>query len=144
LDGRRRQRLADQAGLVRLLALLGLLGAVASAPPPPTVTGPRETESARPVFRFQAKGANGFRCAFDSRNLHACKSPYSQRLAVGSHVLRVQTVGRKGARSRVALVTVRVLTPVPRLPTGAPLAVGDGAGAGAVGEDTIWVPTTAD
>jgi streptogramin lyase len=58
--------------------------------------------------------------------------------------LRVQAVGRKGARSRVVSVTVRVLTPVPRLATGAPLVVGDGAGAPAVGDDTVSVPTTAD
>jgi hypothetical protein len=129
---------------VRLLALLGLAGALASAPPAPTVTGPRETESTRPVFRFQSKGATGFRCAFDSRVLHRCKTPYSQALGVGSYMLRVQAMGRAGTRSRVVSATVRMLTPVPRLSVGSPVAVGDGAGAPAVGDDTVWVPTTAD
>jgi hypothetical protein len=130
--------------LVRLLTLLGLVGALAAAPPAPTVTGPRQTESTRPVFRFQSKGATAFRCAFDSRALHRCKTPYSQALGVGAHVLRVQAVGHGGTRSRIVSVAVRVLAPVPRLSIGSPIGVGDGAGAPAVGDDTIWVPTTAD
>jgi hypothetical protein len=49
-----------------------------------------------------------YRCSFDSRRLHGCGARYSQRLAVGRHVLRAQTVDRAGNRSGVRSVTVVV------------------------------------
>jgi len=125
---------------VRVLALI-LLAAAGAAPPPPGVTGPRETVSQRPVFRFRSSGAVGFRCAFDSPRLHRCSVRYSERLAVGAHVLRVRAVGRSGAASRVVTVAVRVLE---RLSVGAAVAVGPGAGAPAAFGGAVWVPTTGD
>jgi streptogramin lyase len=128
---------------VRGFALILLLAAAAT-PPPPKVIGPRETTSQRPVFRFRASGAVGFRCAFDSTRLHRCAARYSQRLAPGAHVLRVRAVGPSGSLGRVTTVRVRVLEPIPALTVGASIVVGEGAGVPALGGGAAWVPTTGD
>jgi virginiamycin B lyase len=129
---------------VAKLALVLVLAVAAGGPPPPTVTGPRETESQRPVYGFHARGAVSFRCAFDTARLRRCPARYSQRLAPGAHVLRVRSVGRTGAMSRIVTVRVRVLAPVPALSVGTAVTVGPGAGVPAVGPDAVWVPTTTD
>jgi len=109
----------------------------------PHVTGPRTTTSERPVYRFRAAHAVGFRCAFDSRQLHGCKARYSQRLDLGRHVLRVRAVGRGHALSRTVTVRVVVKSPYPSLSAGPPLAVGAGAGVPAEDPGGLWVPVTA-
>jgi hypothetical protein len=96
------------------------------------------------VYRFRAARAVSFRCSFDSRRLRACRSRHSQRLRPGVHVLRVQAVGRGGTRSGVTRVSVRVVTPLPTLQVGAPIAVGPGAGVPTVANGAVWVPTTDD
>ena len=85
-----------------------------AAPFPPTVRGPRSTAKRRPVYVFSAIDADDasselrFRCSFDSPRLHACAARYSQRLAVGRHVLRVQALDSDGAASPVVRVGVIV------------------------------------
>src|SRR5919201_976751 len=91
------------AGRVRLL-----LSSDTTAPSRPRVSGPRRTARHRPVFRFSATDRDNapsellFRCAFDSRRLHACGARYSQALRRGTHVLRVQARDPAGNRSRFA------------------------------------------
>ena len=85
--------------------------------------GPRTTSSPRPVYQFVASDRRTprsrlrYRCSFDSRRLHECAARYSQRLAVGRHVLRAQAVDRAGNRSRVTSVTVVVKEPAARART---------------------------
>ncbi len=124
--------------------VLFLLLAALAGPPAPSVTGPRETTSTHPVYSFRARGAVSFRCAFDSVRLHRCAARYSQTLVIGSHVLRVRAVGRRGALSRTTTVRVVVVAPVPALQVNAPIAVGPGAGVPVPYRATVWVPTTAD
>jgi sugar lactone lactonase YvrE len=78
-------------------------------PATPTVAGPAQTESLAPVFRFRARGAVRFLCAFDSARLRRCASRHSRTLSIGRHVLRVQGVGKTGLRSRVRTFVVVVL-----------------------------------
>ena len=125
------------------MALWALIAALIAAVPPPAVAGPRDTTSARPVYRFSAAGAVGFRCAFDSVALHGCAARYSELLSTGRHVLRVRAVARDGSLSRLVAVTVTVRSP-PTLTASAPIPVGDGAGVPAVGAGAVWVPTTGD
>jgi streptogramin lyase len=87
------------------------VGAALPRPATPVVTGPTETDSRAPVFRFRARGAIRFACAFDSTKLRRCASRYSRALTVGRHVLRVQGVGPSGLRSRVRSHVVEVLAP---------------------------------
>jgi streptogramin lyase len=56
----------------------------------------------------------------------------------------VQAVGRRGARSGITRVSVRVVAPLPALEVGAPIAVGPGAGVPAAANGAVWVPTTDD
>ena len=129
-------------------ALIGVTAAgAAGSVPAPKVSGPRTTTNTRPVFRFSAKGAAAFRCAFDTPRLHRCARRYSQRLRLGRHTLRVQAVGRNARRSRVTVVRVRVLRKAPGLPTipiAATIAVGREPGAPATGFGAVWVPSTGD
>jgi virginiamycin B lyase len=133
-----------------LLLVVGLLAVgVAAAGPPrppaaPTVVGPRRTTSTTPVYRFRAARAVSYRCAFDSSRLHRCRPRYTQRLAAGLHLLRVQALGAGGPRSRVVKVSVRVVPPLPRLEVGPAIAVGPGAGVPTVSSGAVWVPTTND
>src|SRR5262249_24185060 len=84
-------------------------------PTPPVVNGPRSTTGTRPLYRFSPHEAGiaarriRFRCSFDRPRLHRCASRYSQRLAVGRHVLRVQAVDPAGRRSALRKVRVQVL-----------------------------------
>lgn len=117
---------------------------VLAAPPAPTVSGPRQTTSTHPVYTFRARGAVGFRCAFDTPRLHRCAARYSQTLRLGTHVLRVRAVGRRHTLSRTTTVRVVVSAPVPVLQVGATVTVGPGAGVPATSPGTVWVPTTAD
>jgi streptogramin lyase len=127
-----------------VFALFTLIFALAGARPPatPSVVGPRDTTSSRPAFVFHAARAVGYRCAFDSTRLHTCKARYSQTLDVGTHVLRVRALGRRGAQSRTVAVTVFVRAPLPALTLGTAIAVGDGAGVPAVAGGVAWVPLT--
>ena len=138
---------------VLAVAALGATAALAAggggpaAPAAPKISGPRTTTSTRPVYRFSAARAVGFRCSFDTPKLHACAARYSQQLKVGAHTLRAQAVGRTGKKSRITSVRVTVTTPPQQLPTlalAATVAVGRGAGAPAVGAGSVWVPNTAD
>jgi YVTN family beta-propeller protein len=94
------------------LALTLLLGG--SRPSTPVVRGPRSTTSHRPVFRFVSRERGvapvriAFRCSFDQPRLHRCHTRFSQGLALGRHVLRVQAVDPAGRKSRVRLVSIRV------------------------------------
>ena len=130
--------------IVVSLIKYGLVLGVLAAPPvgTPTVTGPRSTSSEQPAYRFRAAHAVSFRCAFDSKSLHACASRHSERLAPGKHVLRVRAVGRHGALSRVVAVKVVVTVPYPALTAGTPIQVGAGAGVPAVAGGNVWVPLT--
>jgi hypothetical protein len=127
-----------------LIALALTLGLAAPRPAAPAVAGPRDTTLERPVYTFSARGATGFRCAFDSRVLHRCARRYSQRLEPGLHTLRVRSVGRGGALSRIVAVRVRVRLPVPQLEVMPAVAVGRGAGIPAPNANGVWVPVTSD
>jgi hypothetical protein len=97
--------------LVRMIAIAGLLlawvGVAAAAPPAPTIAGPRVTYDASPQFRFSARGARSYACAFDTTRLHPCAARYSQALTVGLHVLRVRAVDAAGNRGAISTVTVQ-------------------------------------
>ena len=66
-------------------ALAALLAVAAPRPAAPAVVGPRDTTLERPVYTFRARGAIGFRCAFDTTLLHRCARRYSQALEPGAH-----------------------------------------------------------
>jgi DNA-binding beta-propeller fold protein YncE len=129
--------------LLPLLAAVWLTAGAAAGPglPAPTISGPRQTTSQEPSFVFRSAGATRFLCAFDSIHLRECASPYSEWLRVGSHVLRVQAVGK--ARSPVTRVGVRIVSTT-GLYTTARIQVGPGAGVPAVDRGAVWVPTTRD
>jgi streptogramin lyase len=151
-DERREPRPAEPAPprragkvLIVFAAAFALTGMTdAKRLPAPTVSGPRDTAATRPVYVFRAKGATGFRCAFDSTRLRRCAARYSESLTPGRHTLRVRSVGRRGAVSRITTVRILVREPVPALQLGAPVAVGPGAGVPAPAGSLVWVPTTAD
>ena len=124
-----------------VLAASGASSTGAAPPPGPSVAGPRQTATQEPTFRFRSPGAARYLCAFDSTRLHACSVPYSQWLAVGGHVLRVQAVARSGRRSRTVSLAVRVVSAT-GLYTDARVRVGDGAGVPAVDQGDVWVPNT--
>lgn len=141
-------RRSSKALVVLALALV-VVGAGAGgtrarekSPPTPTVIGPRDTSSTRPVYTFRSRGALSFRCAFDSTSLDRCGARYSTHLDPGDHVLRVRAVGRGGALSKLAVVPVRVRLPFPELQLGKAVATGSGAGVPAVGAGAVWVPET--
>ena len=129
------------AALGVVLAAGGAAAAGAAAPRAPSVTGPRSTATQEPAFRFRSPGAARYLCAFDSPRLHACAAPYSEWLAVGRHVLRVQAVARSGLHSSTVSVAVRVVSAT-GLYTDARIRVGDGAGVPAVDGGDVWVPNT--
>lgn len=84
------------------------------APAAPAVVGPRRTADPTPTYRFVASGDGvRFRCSFDRPRLHRCRSPFTQRLRRGGHVLRVQALDRAGRHSRVRRVVVRIVAPNP-------------------------------
>jgi streptogramin lyase len=128
--------------LVALTALA--LGLGAARPAAPAVSGPRDTTLERPVYTFRARGAIGFRCSFDSTVLHRCARRYSERLDPGEHLLRVRSVGRRGALSRVVAVRVRVRLPVPELIVDYSVQVGAGAGVPAPDISGVWTPVTSN
>jgi streptogramin lyase len=128
-------------------ALAVLLSGVATAAASravglPKVSGPRATTSEQPHYRFRAAHAVSFRCAFDSRRLHACRARFSQRLFPGKHTLRVRAVGKHGVMSRVVAVKVVVALAYPRLTTATPIQVGAAAGVPAADGGSVWVPRT--
>jgi hypothetical protein len=129
---------------VPTVLLLAAATAAAGAGPvgAPNVSGPRATTLEQPQFRFRAARAVSFRCAFDSKRLHACRARFSQRLFPGKHTLRVRAVGRHGSTSRIVVVKVVVNLAYPRLAASGPIQVGAGAGVPAVDAGSVWVPRT--
>lgn len=126
------------------VALAAFLALAAPRPAAPVVTGPRDTTLERPVYTFRARGATGFRCAFDTTVLHRCARRYSERLERGQHTLRVRSVGRRGVLSRVVAVRIRARFAVPELRLGPAVSVGFGAGVPAPNTNGTWVPVTSD
>src|SRR5262249_45342460 len=63
---------------VPVVLLAGSVAAAAVAAPvgAPAVSGPRSTTSEQPLYRFRAAHAVSFRCAFDSKRLHACPARF--------------------------------------------------------------------
>jgi len=90
------------------------VGAAAPRPTTPVVTGPAQTESRAPVFRFRSRGAVRFECGIDTSALRRCGARFSRQLSFGRHVLRVRGVGRTGLRSKVRTHVVVVLAPTLR------------------------------
>jgi hypothetical protein len=129
------------AGAVALAGFpLASAAAVGTGTVAPRVVGPRSTGAARPVYRFSLKGAARFLCAFDTPRLHRCASTYSERLAPGTHELRVRAVLAKGRSSQTTTVQIVVLG----LTTGRPLAIGQGPGLPAITSGAVWVPDGLD
>jgi len=140
----RRTRLVRSPWLcIALLAALLPSAAGAAAPVGvPKVSGPRSTVLERPQYRFRAKHAVSFRCAFDAKRLHACRARFSQKLFPGKHTLRVRAVGKHRALSRLVTVKVVVKVAYPRLAVASPIQVGAGAGVPAAAGGRVWVPDT--
>jgi virginiamycin B lyase len=120
-----------------------LLTALLARPATPVVHGPRSTTASRPVYRFVSheRGVPAakirFRCSFDRPRLRSCRSRYSQRLAVGRHVLRVQAVDPAGRRSGVRKVRIAIVpSSGPRITRiqvgGRPFSLAEAAG-------SVWV-----
>jgi streptogramin lyase len=127
-----------------VVLLAGSVAAAAAAAPvgAPAVSGPRSTTLEQPLYRFRAAHAVSFRCAFDSKRLHACRARFSQRLLPGKHTLRVRAVGRHAALSRTVTVRVVVNLAYSKLDAAAPIQVGAGAGVPAAAGGSVWVPLT--
>jgi hypothetical protein len=85
------------------------------SPSRPRVVRLRRGNSTLTQFRFSSTDAGTptrrlrFRCAVDSKRLHACGSRYRVRLPSGRHVLRVRALDPAGNQSGVSAVRVRVL-----------------------------------
>ena len=88
-------------------------------PSTPHVAGPRSTSNQSPHYRFSSRerGVRAstihFRCAADSTSLRPCPRAYQAQLTVGSHVLAVQAVDRRGRKSRIARVRITITKPTP-------------------------------
>ena len=102
--------------LVTLALVLVTLFATAAggAPPVARIAGPKTTSDTTPTFRLSASGKHGgFRCSVDGGAYRVCRSPWTPRLAVGAHVLRVRTVDKRGRPGRATTFRVRVVAPGP-------------------------------
>jgi YVTN family beta-propeller protein len=126
-----------------LAAALVALGATAagarSAPPAPRVAGPTATTDTTPTFTFRAAGARRFLCSVDAARPRACRSPWTPRLALGAHTLRVRGVDARGRRGPARVLRVRISPPPSPLRVSAPVAV-DGLPFGlTLAGDSLWV-----
>jgi hypothetical protein len=83
------------------------------APSKPSVAGPRLARTDSPQYRFSSSDPGTprrrirFRCAFDTKRLHACRPAYRRHLPQGRHVLRVRAVDPAGNES--GTTTVRIV-----------------------------------
>ena len=81
-------------------------------PASPKVAGPRLPRGTSPKYRFSSTDPGTprrrirFRCAFDTKRLHACRSAYRRHLLPGKHVLRVRAVDLAGNESGTTAVRV--------------------------------------
>ncbi len=104
--------------LVTLLALLLVTlfaAAAGGAPPVARIAGPKTTVDTTPTFRLSATGKHGgFRCSVDGGSYRVCRSPWTPRLAVGAHALRVRTVDKRGRPGRTTTFRVTVVAPGPQ------------------------------
>jgi streptogramin lyase len=118
-DMRRSTLLVVAVALLVLPAAAGLAGGKTGRPSNPRVSGPRNTTNQSPVYRFSARErgvpstAIRFRCGVDSAPLQACARRYHAHLTVGSHVLAVLAVDRKGRKSHTVRVRITVTKPLP-------------------------------
>ena len=133
--------------LVTLLALsLGctvLAATAGGAPPVARIAGPKTTSDTTPTFRLSATGKHsGFRCSVDGGAYRTCRSPWTPRLAVGAHVLRVRTVDGRGRPGRATTFRVSVVAPGPQ----AHKAVSAGSAPWGVllAGDSLWVASFFD
>ena len=86
-------------------------------PTRPTIDGPRQPTSLRPVFTFGAtdgrtpRGKIRFRCAFDGAALRPCARIHrpNDGLAFGTHTLRARAFDLAGNGSRIASFSFRVV-----------------------------------
>lgn len=105
------------AVLIASPAYAGLAVQNRAGPSAPRVAGPRSTSNQSPLYRFSshergvAATAIRFRCSVNSTRLHACVRRYHAHLTVGSNVLRVQAVDRKGRKSPLTRIAITVAAP---------------------------------
>jgi YVTN family beta-propeller protein len=135
--------------LVTLLALsLGcmvLSVTAGGAPPVARVAGPKSTADTTPTFRLSAKGKHGgFRCSVDGAAYRVCRSPWTPRLAVGAHVLRVRTVDTHGRAGRSTTLRVTIVAPVPGPKARKAVDAGSAPWGVLLAGDSLWVATFFD
>jgi streptogramin lyase len=132
--------------LVTLLALvLFTLHVVAAggAPPVARITGPKTTADTTPTFRLSAAAKHrGFRCSVDGGAYRACRSPWTPRLALGSHVLRVRALDARGRAGRATILRIRIVPPGPKARKAVP--AGSAPWGVLLANDSLWVATFFD
>ena len=129
--------------LLALLACLSLAMAAGGAPPVARIAGPKTTTDTTPTFRLSATGKHGgFRCSVDGGAFRVCRSPWTPRLAVGAHVLRVRTVDKRGRAGRATTFRVSIVAAGPQ----ARKAVQAGSAPWGVllANDSLWVASFFD
>ncbi len=132
--------------LVTLLALVVLTlfaTAAGGAPPVARIAGPTSTADTTPTFRLSATGKRGgFRCSVDGGAYRVCRSPWTPRLALGAHVLRVRTVDTRGRPGRATSFRVTVVAPGPRARTA--VRAGSAPWGVLLADDALWVTSFFD
>jgi streptogramin lyase len=139
--------------LVALICLATTAGAAAkevvapaaasARPSAPRILGPRHTTDRTPTFRFVSREvgvrsrAIRFRCAIDSKRLHACRSRYTPKLRLGKHSLDVRAVDPGGRASRMSVARVSVVRPLPHADQ--TIRVGSAPYNVAAGFGSVWV-----
>src|SRR5262245_60758791 len=112
-------------------------------PSAPRILGPRHTTDRTPTFRFVSREvglrsrAIRFRCAVDSKRLHACRNRYTPTLQLGKHTLNTRAVDPRGRASRMSVARVVVVRPIPHADQ--TIRVGSAPYNVAAGFGSVWV-----
>jgi YVTN family beta-propeller protein len=115
------------------------------APPVARIAGPKSTTDTTPSFRLSATGKHGgFRCSVDGAAYRVCRSPWTPRLAVGAHVLRVRTVYKRGRAGRSTTLRVTVVAPAPGPKARKAIDAGNAPWGVLLSGDSLWVASFFD
>jgi streptogramin lyase len=115
------------------------------APPVARIAGPKSTVDTTPTYRLSATGKHGgFRCSVDGGAYRVCRSPWTPKLAVGAHVLRVRTVDKSGRPGRATTWRVSIVAPVPGPKARKAVDAGSAPWGVLLAGDSLWVATFFD
>jgi YVTN family beta-propeller protein len=99
----RRPSLAEMLAVLLATALL----------PAPHVNGPGLTPDTTPTYRL--RGGTRFQCSIDGHAFARCRSPWTPKLGLGKHTLRVRALDAHGRAGRSRTLSVTIVPPPPRV-----------------------------